>query len=122
MSADDEREQLRELVREAHGAIRDLDRLLAEYRRVARDTAHDAQTRVFAAANAELGRFSAHLQREANALAKQLNTAILAAQRNITDSLAISEVFETADGKLGIKFAGGLFDDQVPVDDDPAGS
>ena len=111
----DELAELRELVRDAHGAIKDLGRLLDEYRRIARDAANDARARAQQAAAAELADFAEHLQREANRMSAQLNRAVHEAQRNVVRQLEVADMGETKEGRLWVRFKGAPFDDQVPT-------
>jgi hypothetical protein len=112
---------MRELIREAHGAIRDLDRLLADARQFAREamTGFRAAAAQAAgeAANAELISFAAEFQKMANDSAADLNRGVEAARLQIMEALAISELEPVEiDGHTGlrVRWAGGLFDADVP--------
>jgi hypothetical protein len=111
------RDELREATREAHGAVRDLDRLLGDYRKLTADVRllimGDAQE----AANAELKRYGAHLQAEMNEKAADLNRAVDAAREHIVRALTVAELSITPEGRLAVHFKGGRFDADVDTDD-----
>jgi hypothetical protein len=119
--AEEAERRLREATAEAHGAIRDLDRMLREYRELAKATnaasAAAAAKAAGEAANAELISFAAEFQKMANDSAADLNASIEAARLAIMAALSVSELEPVEiDGHTGlrVKWAGGLFDDKVP--------
>ncbi len=113
--------ELRELIREAHGATKDLARVLREIRQAIAGGAAQAAQAAQAAGNAELGRYSRHLQREMNQQSAELNAAIARAQQNIIDALVISHVEQDPDvpGRLRFTFRGAPFDENFPLPDGP---
>jgi ABC-type transporter Mla subunit MlaD len=115
--------ELRELIREAHGATKDLNRAIREARDFADnlvkmvDAAADASRRAAWAAGAEqLAEYQAHIQGEMNRSAAELNKAIVAAREHIGRALRpkIASI-EPEEGTLVIQFEGALFDADVPA-------
>ena len=103
--------ELRELIREAHGAIKDMERLLRDFRQAAREGAEQGRAAAQEAAKAEMDRFNEHLQGQMDAAAKDLNRAVEAARMHVVKQLTVSELESGPDGKgLRVKFAGNLFD------------
>jgi hypothetical protein len=107
--------ELRELVREAHGAIRDLDRLLADYRRILREGAEEARQAAFKAADAEIARFGSHLEDEARRVGETIQQSIGRARAHIMEHLMISTLETMPDGRIKISFATGGDDDDERV-------
>lgn len=64
--------ELRELIRESHAAIKDMDRLVREARGLVRDCEKQAAAAAAAAASEEMKRFQGHIQAEMNRHAKEL--------------------------------------------------
>lgn len=116
-TADAAAAELRELIREAHGATRDLTRLLRECREMKAHLAHEAEAAANQAATDEINRFSRHLQQEMNRHAANLNASVDRAQRHIVKSLSNAKFVTTEDGELAIRFLHGKFNDDVPLPD-----
>lgn len=115
---DDTEARLRGLLTEAHGTVRDLDRLLREARNLVNDNAKAAADASFRSASEEMNRFSAHFQRQMNAAAQELNAAVSAARDQVIDAIAPEVVsIDPETGFIAVRFAGALFDAQVPVAD-----
>jgi len=109
-------DELRSLVREAHEAIKDMDRLLAEFRRAAQDAAGSGRKAAFDAASTEMARFSDHLQAEMNRSAADLNAAVDRARRQVIEAVRPTEITVDSDtGRIEVHFAGGTFDANVPL-------
>lgn len=113
-SAREDFEELRELIREAHGATRDLAQLLREYRRAVADGTELAKKAASETASLELKRFGNHLQSEMNQYAASLNAAVQRAQKHITSCLTMAELIPDGD-VLKVKFDGAPFDANVPM-------
>jgi hypothetical protein len=109
-------EQLRELLAEAHGVIKDLRAGIRE----ARDEAKNAAANAATAANEELARFGRHLQKELNRHTADLQTDVDRAQRNVIDQLTLAEL-ERVPGTqtLKFRFGGHQFDANIPLPDAP---
>lgn len=107
--------RLRELLAEAHGAIRDMERLLREHRALIADNGRAAADAAFRASSQEMSRFSAHFQRQMNEAAGELNTAVHAARNQIADAITPTKLVVDAQGGVQIEFGGDLFDAAVPV-------
>jgi hypothetical protein len=118
--------QLRELVREAHGATKDLNRAIREAREYADnllkmvDAAADASRRAaYDAGCSQLAEFQEHLQGEMNRSAAKLNQAVIDARahicRALTPKLASLDLADNGEpGVLMVQFEGNLFDADVP--------
>jgi hypothetical protein len=115
--------ELRELIREAHGATKDLNRAIREAREYADnlvkmvDAAADASRRAAFAAGAEqLAEYQAHIQAEMNRSAAELNKAIVAAREHIGRALRpkIASI-DPGDATIVLQFEGALFDANVPA-------
>lgn len=106
--------QLRELIREAHGAVKDLRAAIRDAKALAAVAADAAALAAHDAAAEEMQRGADHLQREMNQQATQLNRAVQAARRHIVAQLATAWL-EPPDesGRFQIKFEVPLFDDQI---------
>jgi hypothetical protein len=103
--------ELRELIREAHGAIKDMERLLRDFRQAGREGAEQGRTAAQEAAKAEMARFQEHIQGQMDEAARDLNRAVEAARMQVIKQLTVSELESGPDGKgLKVKFAGNLFD------------
>jgi hypothetical protein len=115
--------QLRELVREAHGATKDLRTAIREAKDYADslvklvDAAADAARRAAYAAGCEQVReLEAHLQAEMNRSAADLNAAVQVARDHISKALMPKVASVLLDGdddlpsRLLVTFEGGLFD------------
>ncbi|MBO0813830.1 MAG: hypothetical protein J2P30_01550 [Actinobacteria bacterium] len=122
MTGEEEAAELRALIREAHEAIKDLHRLTGQARLLSRDCASESRRAAHQAASAELDRFSRHLQHQLNLMSGELNRGVMRAQREIAHQLAVSELGETPDGKLWVKFSGAPFDEDPYGDDPPEGN
>jgi hypothetical protein len=116
--------ELRELVREAHGANKDLRAAIKEARgysdsliKMVEATADACRTAAHEAGAAQIVAFGEHLQGEMNAAARDLNRAVEAARAHIARSLRPQiAALDPETGTLVIDFAGSLFDA------DPAGN
>jgi uncharacterized coiled-coil protein SlyX len=115
--------QLRELIREAHGATKDLRAAIREARDYAGsltkivDAAAEAARRAAHEAGCEqLAAFQEHLQGELNRSAAKLNEAVTEARGHIARALTPKLAAIDADAAaLVISFEGNLFDpDPVP--------
>ena len=123
--------QLRELIRDAHGATKDLRAAIKEARAFADglvdlvDKAAEAARRAaFEAGCAQVTELEAHLQREMNASAAKLNQAVIEARghisRAMTPKLASLDLTDTGEpGVLLVQFEGNLFDADIPTDGHP---
>lgn len=108
--------ELRGLIREGHGVIKDMNRLLREYRNAAADAAGQARQAAAEAASEEMTRASRHIQAEMNRHAKDLNRAVQAARVQVVKALTVRTLDAGPDGGgLTATFAGNLFDDDVPL-------
>jgi F0F1-type ATP synthase membrane subunit b/b' len=105
--------ELRELIPEAHAAVKDLTGVLREYRKIMADGVHAARDAAENAATEEMHRFAVHLQKEMNAAAADLNEAVNTARKAITQQLTPRAVTVDADGKVHFTFTG-HFDQDVP--------
>ena len=103
--------ELRELIREGHGVIKDMTALLREFRRLAADGAEQSRAAARQAANAEIKRFSAHIQGEMDRQARELNKAVQAAREHVVKTLLVKSIEELPGGGLRASFTGSLFDD-----------
>jgi uncharacterized protein Yka (UPF0111/DUF47 family) len=117
--------ELRELIRAAHEATKDLNRAIREAREyaaglvtmvdaaadTARRAAHDAGV-------AQLNEYQAHIQSEMNRSAGELNKAIVAARAHISRAMmpkiASLDLADDGPGVLVVQFEGALFDADVP--------
>ena len=113
--------ELRELIREAHAAIKDLTRVLREVRQAVRDGTAEARDTMAKAANDAIDEFTVHWQKQADQAAADLNRDLLAARAHLIKALTIKSM-EGIPGERGIRveFAGQLFDDGTE-DTGPAG-
>lgn len=108
--ADQAAEELRELVREAHGAIKDMERLLRDIRQASREGTEQARTAAQEAAKAEMAKFQEHIQGQMDDAAADLNKAVDAARMHVVKQLTISEIEQIPGQGTRVKFAGNLFD------------
>jgi hypothetical protein len=115
--------ELRALIREAHEATKDCRAAIRECRALTEDIADACAKAAYDASNAEMDRWAAHVQREMNQRAADLNRAVIAAREHIGRALLprIGEMLLDGDGpgKLMLQFEGPLFDAEVPVPDVP---
>lgn len=116
-------EQLRELIREAHGATKDLRAAIREAKGYADnlvkmvDAAADSARRAaYDAGCAQLAEYQAHIQGEMNRSAAELNKAIVAARDHIGKALLpkVAMALAADPGALVVQFDGNLFDADVP--------
>lgn len=107
--------ELRELVREAHAAIKDLTPLIREHRRIAEDGARDLLARIEETVNAELRRVEAHLQAEQNTASAELNQAVGVAREHIVSCLTPDKVSIAPDGHVQFTFKGNFQEDAQPA-------
>ena len=112
--------ELRELIREAHGATKDIRAAIKEARTLVDTFADACAAAAYHASNAEMGRWAEHVQREMNDRARDLNRAVIAARDHIGRALMpkIAAVELTDDDeppRLIVQFAGNLFDADVPT-------
>lgn len=117
--------ELRELIREAHGATKDLNRAIKEAREFADglvklvDAAAESARRAAYDAGAEQMReFQAHIQAEMNRSAAKLNQAVIEARGHIGRALTpkVAMALDADPGALVVQFEGNLFDAEIPVD------
>jgi F0F1-type ATP synthase membrane subunit b/b' len=115
-------EALRELLGQAHGAIRDLERLLREFRAAAADNAQAAREAAYAAGCEQITALSVHLQEQMNQAATDLNEAVSRARLDVAAAITPTSIhIVDADDESGtpglvtIEFAGNLFDDKIEV-------
>lgn len=108
--------ELRELIREAHGATRDLAQLLREYRRAVTDGIELATKAAQEAAQLELKRFSNHLQSEMNRSTASLNAAVQRAQEHVVRCLMMAELeLDHETDRFKVIFSGAPFDANYPM-------
>jgi hypothetical protein len=119
--------QLRDLIREAHGATKDLRAAIREARQFADglvglvDAAAESARRAAHEAGVEqLAAFERHLQGEMNRSAAKLNQAVIEARghigRALTPKLASLDLADNGEpGVLVVQFEGNLFDAEVPA-------
>jgi hypothetical protein len=119
--------QLRELIREAHGATKDLRAAIREARAFADglvglvDKAAEAARRAaYEAGCVQVAELEAHLQGEMNASAAKLNQAVIEARghisRALTPKIASLDLTDTGEpGVLMVQFEGNLFDADIPT-------
>lgn len=110
--------ELRELIREANGSIKELARLLRECRSVIASGAEQARTAAGEAGNQELNRYTRHLQAEMNRHTASLAEAVDKARSDVIRSLTLKSIRRGPDGNLQAIWAAGNFDADVPL---PAG-
>lgn len=109
-------EQLRELIREAHGACRDLNVVLRECRELKAQLVKEVHETAAEAANIALARIFREFQDNANAQSAELNRYVREAQKHIVSSL--TEFVIRRDEKTGnvvFKFTGAMFDENAKV-------
>jgi uncharacterized protein YukE len=117
--------ELRGLVREAHEAAKDARAAIRECKALTRDMADSCARAAFEASNDEMARWAAHVQREMNGRAADLNRAVVAARDHIGRALMpkIGELLLDTDAaepaRLVLEFEGSLFDADVPVPPEP---
>ena len=103
--------ELRELIREGHGVIKDMTALMREFRKLAADGAEQSRAAAQQAADTEISRFSAHIQGEMDRHARELNKAVQAARQQVVKALLVKSIEEMPGGGLKASFTGNLFDD-----------
>ena len=102
--------ELRELIRQAHAAIKDGNQLLKELRAISAEGAERARTAAERAAVTEMQRFQAHIQAEMDRHASDLNRSVSAARLQVIKALTVKKIAERPDGKgLEVSFTGNLF-------------
>lgn len=115
-TAREDLEELRELIREAHGATRDLAQLLRQYRRAVADGAELAQKTAHDVVQHELKRFGNHMQNQMNKAAADLNAGIQRAQHHVISCLTMAELeLDHETDRLKVIFRGAPFDATVPA-------
>jgi hypothetical protein len=109
-------EELRELTREAHAAVKDLRQAIREARSLADQVTLDMVELMAARANEEMDRTWRHIQKQANANSKSLHDAVTRARTHIIKALT-PEVLEPLDnGTVRVQFEGGNFEPEpVPL-------
>lgn len=108
--------ELRELIRDAHGATKDIRAAIKEAKTLVADFADACAKAAFDASNAEMARWADHVQREMNDRARDLNRAVVAAQRHIVSQLTMTRLIPDGQGHgLRVEFEGSLFDADVPA-------
>lgn len=107
-------EQLRELIREANGAIKDLRQVLREVRQAVAGAADEAAAAAAEAGSSELRRYSNHLQEEMNRQSAELKEAVDKARARIIRMLALKAITSPDNGKtIRAEFAAGNFDSDI---------
>lgn len=92
-------EELRELVREAHAAIRDLTRLLREATQTLPATAQQIVDKAMEErVNAEIVKLSDHIQSESERATRKVESEIVKARDWIMHNLELIAITETPDG------------------------
>ena len=111
----DPNEELRELIAEANGAVKDLRQVLAEVRQASGRAVRDVEQVMSERGAEEMNALSRHLQKEMDRYATVLNHSVNRAREHIIKCLQVSRLEETADGQMRIYFDGPArpFDDQV---------
>jgi hypothetical protein len=119
--------ELRELIREAHGATKDLRAAIKDARAFADglvdlvpQAAESARRAAFEAGCKQVKELEAHLQSEMNASAAKLNQAVIEARghisRALTPKLASLDLADDGGpGVLMVQFEGNLFDADIPT-------
>lgn len=102
---------LRELVRDAHGATKDLRAAIREAKALEREMAETCAKAAGDAAIAEMDAFAVHIQREMNEKARDLNRAVDAARRHVVRSLTMASLVPDDQGGLRVTFHGAAFDE-----------
>lgn len=108
-------EELRELTREAHAAVKDLRQAIAQARALADQVTLEMAETMKGAANEEMRRARRHMQRQANESSRQLNAAVDTARKAIIRALTPEVLKPLPDGNYRVQFQGGNFD-PLPVD------
>lgn len=92
-------EELRELVREAHAAIRDLTRLLREATQTLPATAQQIVDKAMEErVNAEISKLNDHIQSESERATRKVDSEIVKARDWIIHNLELIAITETPDG------------------------
>lgn len=107
--------ELRDLIREAHEAIKDMTGLLREFRQIIATGEQRGRDACAESADAELRKWYEHVQAEMNRNAASLNKAVEAARDAVVQQLTVSYLEPTADGKLKLCWKAGKFDEQAEV-------
>lgn len=110
-------EEMRELIRQANGAVKDLRAVLRQVEQARAETIRLAREAVDKAietsANERIERYVAHMQAEQNRHAANLNAAVIAAKKAIVASLATAKIRILPGGEIAFDFNGRkLFNDQ----------
>lgn len=111
----DPADELRALIREAHGAAKDLSGLLRECRELRAGLLREVGEAAHQEAGDQLARFARHLQQQQNDHATYLNGAVERAQKNIVRALTLARAEPDDSGGLKFTFEGGKFKDDVPL-------
>lgn len=101
--------ELRELIREAHGAAKDLRAVIKEARQVGPSLARECEQAARDAASAEIQQFNTRLQADMDRAARDLNRAVDAARRQVLAQLTVTSLSLDETG-VRAEFAGNLFD------------
>lgn len=116
--------ELRELIREANGAVKDLRQVLREVRETIASGAQRPAEASAEAGNRELDRYSRHLQKVMNEQSAQLKRAVDDARNRVVKMLMISELrvdpgSGPGEARLLVRWADGDFDPDVPLPPGP---
>jgi len=112
LTPEQEAEQLRAIIREAHEVLGDLRRTIKE--------ASTLVTRMISGFEQlharEMAQLSNHLQAEANRAAAQLEEEVQTAQQYILKRLTAADLtLDLHEGVAVLHFPAGMFDDQIPA-------
>lgn len=112
LTPEQEIEQLRALVQEAHGVIKDLRGALREARKIAADMVAAFEK----TANDEIMQFSNWMASESNRQAASLNEAVEVARTEITRQLTTTKlILDPVGDHFEVQFSNGMFLDDQPA-------
>lgn len=111
--------ELRELIREANGAVKDLRQVLREVRQAVAGAAAEASAAAVTAGDATLKKYERHIQQEMDVHTADLKESVQRARRQIVGMLMLKEVQAGPDnGTVLTKWAvNGNFDQVMPAPD-----
>ena len=111
LTPDQEIQQLKALIREAHEVLNDLNRAMKEAKRLTPSLIAEFEM----VHEREIRQVSNHLAAESNRIATVLNTHVEIARTAIMEQLTISELlYDHVNGDLRLRWKGTAFDDQQP--------
>lgn len=112
LTPEQELEQLRALIREAHETIKDLRLTIREARQLVTELLDDFHS----IADTEIKDLANWLQRENNRYATELNASVDKARSEITRQLTTTKlILDPVGNHFEVQFKPGHFDDQVPL-------